>query len=547
LEPKTPSYAELRERVMALTARVRELETGGADDQDAAARDALRTSERRFRDLVEGSLQGIVVHRDLVPLFANQSMARMLGYDTVADLLALPDLWPIMPEHERSRIREYNRMRHSGGSAPDFYDMQLARRDGELISVRVFMRVVDWMGAPATQVTLIDVTEQVRAEAALRENERFTRETLNSLPVAVSVKDPAGRITLVNKEYERIYGLREEDVLGRRPDDLLDEPPDESVRRNEHEQRVIARREYVSREAVIEVCDQPHRQVQVVKTPLLDDDGEVLGVCSAVTDVTALKKVQAELTLHRDRLEELVRERTAELARANEELLRTGRLAAIGELTATVGHELRNPLGTVKNSVYGLRAALETGDQERVDRAIERTERNVDRCVAIVEQLLDYTRVADLSREPTDIDEWLREGVAELEEHLDARTELLLRSGAVVSIDRDSIHRVVLNALQNAWQAVRGQSQGQVWLETQSSEELLEIRIRDNGPGIDVELIDSVFDPLVSTKSFGVGLGLAVIRNVMTQHGGGASFVSAAPGDTTLLLWMPLAGNGGAS
>lgn len=252
------------------------------------------------------------------------------------------------------------------------------------------------------------------------------------------------------------------------------------------------------------------------------------------SDITEQRQAQTALV----QAKEAAEEHLSQLKSMQGELLRYERLATLGQLTGTVSHELRNPLGTIKNSSRTLRRTLEVRNKELTERALDRIDRNIARCEAIIEHLLDYARTRELTKVPTDIDDWLRAAVEELELPGAVGVSLDLRSGVHLAVDRERLHQVIVNVVQNALQAIDGE-QGEVFVGATATDQRLEIRVRDTGPGIPDHLLPRVFEPLFSTRSFGVGLGLALVRQLMEQHGGGAEFTSTAPGNTTLHLWIP--------
>ena len=251
----------------------------------------------------------------------------------------------------------------------------------------------------------------------------------------------------------------------------------------------------------------------------------------------ALQRAEADSRQAKDEAENHLRQ----LEEVQRELVRSERLAALGQLTGTVSHELRNPLGTIANSLHLVRGALDKGDQTLLESGMCRAERNIARCVSIIEQLLDYTRTAELEKEPTLVDDWLRTVVEELDAPATVSVSLDLISGARLNVDRDKLQQVIVNVVQNAWQAIDDDSQGQVLVSSRATDQRVEICIHDNGSGIADDMLASVFDPLVSTKAFGVGFGLALVRQVMAQHHGGVEFMSSDAGNTILYLWFPIA------
>jgi signal transduction histidine kinase len=238
-----------------------------------------------------------------------------------------------------------------------------------------------------------------------------------------------------------------------------------------------------------------------------------------------------------------LQQRTLELEETQEKLLKEERLAVLGQLTATVSHELRNPLTTIRGSLFVVGEALQQAPA-RARRALERAERNVRRCDAIVDELLEYARNRPPERVPVDVDAWLASvcGDLDLPSGIELRRDFA--SHARARIDGGRLFRCLVNLVSNAAQAMapaelaasaRGTSIG---LSSRSAGGRVEIRVHDDGPGIPPELQSRLFEPFFSTKTFGVGLGLALVRRVMEQHEGGVDFESHA-GDTTFTLRLP--------
>ncbi|MCH8198186.1 MAG: hypothetical protein IH904_08890 [Proteobacteria bacterium] len=234
-----------------------------------------------------------------------------------------------------------------------------------------------------------------------------------------------------------------------------------------------------------------------------------------------------------------------QLVAAQDELLRKERLAAIGQVTATVGHELRNPLGSIRTALAVVRKL--TRDQDpMMKESLDISDRGVTRCDAIISDLLDFTRTRQLNREPTAIDRWLR---TVLEEHglpAPVRPRLELEAGIEMPLDRDRLRRVVVNVIDNACDAMDGKEPAGdraplLTVGTRVNGGRLEITVGDTGHGMAPEVAAKAFEPLFSTKAFGVGLGLPLVKQIMEQHGGGVEITSQEERGTEVVLWLPLA------
>ncbi|MCP4196062.1 MAG: histidine kinase, partial [Proteobacteria bacterium] len=207
-----------------------------------------------------------------------------------------------------------------------------------------------------------------------------------------------------------------------------------------------------------------------------------------------------------------------ELRALQEVLVRKERLAALGHLTATVAHEIRNPLGTVKTAVFSIGDAIERKEMKRVDRALSLAARNIRRCDGIITELLDFTRRKELKKAPMDIDVWL-EGLLDehkLPEKIEYKPEM--NSGTLIPFDPQYLRRAVINVVANAVQALEDDESPdkELKVKTAVAGTRLEIRVIDTGPGIPDDIREKIFDPLFSTKSIGVGLGLSIVRDIMS-------------------------------
>ena len=132
--------------------------------------DAISESEKQYRYLFEGSIQGVYIHSGWELLFANPAMADIFGYDSPEEMLALESVAQLLPADERDRLRDYNNARQKGEYAPDVYEARGVKKDGSVIWVEFRVTVIDWQRAPATQCVVIDITDRKKAESELIEH-----------------------------------------------------------------------------------------------------------------------------------------------------------------------------------------------------------------------------------------------------------------------------------------------------------------------------------------------------------------------------------------
>jgi PAS domain S-box-containing protein len=388
-----------------------------------------------------------------------------------------------------------------------------------------------------------EAVERHRAEGLLEESKAAFRSMIDHFPGEIFVKDREGRYLLINQEYDRRYGMSLEHAKGKT---MVDFFPQEVVDPNTAAFRqVIETGEAVTIEEQLHYGETNHTNL-LVQFPIQDEAGDVIAVGGIGTDITEQKEAEEQIRKLNDELERRVEERTTELRATQADLLRQERLATLGQLTATVSHELRNPLGVIQTSTCVVRDNLNDCDP-RVGRSLERIERSVIRCDHIIEELLDYTRIRQLEPEPTPIDTWL-EGVLEeqtLHTNITLRRELGL-PGVKVFLDQDRFRRAVINVFDNACQAMVGDGNGKIeegehilTIQTGKTNGRIEVVFEDNGPGIPPDVLPEVFEPMFSTKGFGVGLGLPVVKQIMEQHGGGIEIESEEGRGTRAILWLP--------
>ncbi len=258
------------------------------------------------------------------------------------------------------------------------------------------------------------------------------------------------------------------------------------------------------------------------------------------------ERAEAELRDYREHLEELVTERTQKLRDTQAQLLQQERLAALGQITATVSHELRNPLGSIRPSLHFIRkdsAAL----NEKTLNALERIERSVTRCDHIIDELLDYSRTRPLNLQYLPVDHWLDDVLADqsLPEHIELVRN---RSSAdpVIAVDPDLMTRAVINIFDNACQALVERIgiaepgyHAQLSVTTEIINGKIAIRFVDNALGIKPEVCARIYEPMFSTRSFGVGLGLPIVKRIMEQHQGDIELESMPGAGTTVTLLIP--------
>lgn len=221
---------------------------------------------------------------------------------------------------------------------------------------------------------------------------------------------------------------------------------------------------------------------------------------------------------------------------SDDRLRRVERLATIGQIAAGIGHDLRNPLGVIQSSMYLVRRR--TGDEPKVMRHIERIEKQVDLCDDIIRNLLELARNQPPRRESIEIIELFRR-VLEAAHVPDRITiEQTIEDGLVIKADGGLLRQALVNLVNNAIQAHNGDS-GTIYLTATRVEGDVMFEVADDGPGFDAETITRVFEPLVTTRKSGTGLGLALVKGVAERHGGTVEAANRPEGGAAVRLRLP--------
>lgn len=252
------------------------------------------------------------------------------------------------------------------------------------------------------------------------------------------------------------------------------------------------------------------------------------------------------ITLNRDLADHMQK-----LQAAQDEIIRKGKLAQLGQLTATVAHEIRNPLGAVRTAAY----LIERKTKDKgigIEAPLTRITNGISRCDGIITELLDFARSKALQLEDLAVDDWIAALVEDQAQHLSSEVALECHLGlgdTHTEFDNGRMQRMLINLLSNASEAMVGKGDAapaqhidnpRIVVTSRLTARGIEIAVSDNGPGISPENLKKIREPLFTTKSFGVGLGLPAVEKILEQHGGGLDIDTAEGKGTTMTAWFPV-------
>jgi signal transduction histidine kinase len=274
--------------------------------------------------------------------------------------------------------------------------------------------------------------------------------------------------------------------------------------------------------------------------------------------VEAAQKHSEEMRAETDRVNQEVAalnnnlsQKLVELKLAQDELLNKGKLEQLGQLTATVAHEIRNPLGAVRTSAFLIARKL-NGKNTGIEPQLERINNGVARCDMIITQLLDFSRTKEVQTQTAELDDWLEKILKEDGDSLPGALGLDCRLGlgaTQVNFDSTRLRRAILNLINNASEAMLGKDKDAAQFETIDPQVTISTHIRgddvcidvtDNGPGMPAEVLARIREPLFTTKNFGTGLGIPAVEQISIQHGGRLEIQSQPGVGSTFTICLPL-------
>lgn len=231
-------------------------------------------------------------------------------------------------------------------------------------------------------------------------------------------------------------------------------------------------------------------------------------------NMARLEEMQNELSTQRDILKEEVKQKT-------EELLKSERLSAIGQLAARIAHDLRNPLAIIQNSSKLLKLRLDGKLDIKSQQQLERIDRAIFRMSHQLEDVMDFVKMPQLKKRDYSLSLIIQDVV----DRVTIPSNITIhppQKDHLVYCDPEKMEIVFVNLFVNSIQAI-GDKKGDINISIDDDaldKDSVEIRIKDNGCGIPNEIVSKIFDPLFTTKQVGTGLGLSSCKNIIDQHGG---------------------------
>jgi PAS domain S-box-containing protein len=486
---------------------------------------SLRESEAKYQQIFEATSDGLVIaDGDGVIVEANAAACRIHGY-SYGDLIGLRPADIIDADYQEqfcelaSTIREGLEFR---------IELTNVGNGGTSVDVEVHGTTISYKGRPHTLCVLRDVTERMQIERELRNSERKFRGIFEAKPECVKLLDADGNLLDINPaglamiEAESLDQVRGQCVY--------------PIIAPEYREAAIARTKAVfggepqNAEFEIVGLKGTRRWIESHDVPLTGPDGDVAKLLVVARDITERKRALELAEKHR------------------EELVHVSRLNTMGEMASGMAHELNQPLAAISMFAETCLIKMKSiaGDEDELTPILQKIRDQTVRIGQIIHRLRKLVKKEPLSHETIRVDEIFDEVLMLLNSELRGENVAvnvqLPDDLPAVRGDTIQLEQVVLNLVRNAAEAMKGNGSGEreIVLQASASDRgNVEIEVRDTGPGMSEDAVSQVFDAFFTTKSEGMGMGLAICRSIIEAHGGKISAAPNADRGATFRIVLP--------
>lgn len=398
------------------------------------------------------------------------------------------------------------------------FETEIVGKGQQLVPVHLSaLRLKDSTGETVGFIAICHDLSPIRSlETAIEQRDRFFASIMKNSADAILTMDPEEKVTSWNKGAEAIFGYTEEEMLGKPLDVLI---PEDLRQENELEKiSQIARKEGYLRSFQTQRVTKHGQLIDVIftRTALRDNLGNLVGYSSVLKDVTEQKLIDRHLT-------------------------QMEKLSAIGELSAGLAHEIKNPLAGIKGAIEIIRDSLKEENQHRL--ILGEVLAEVARIDRIVMSLLSYAKPKKADFVRIDLGSLLQDVISFLQNLADSKRislQLVVPPDLpLLTADENDFKQLFMNLILNSIEAL--QEGGKVEMRIELLHDgRLSMMLSDNGPGIPSENLNMIFRPFFTTKPQGTGLGLATCKRIVNDYGGEIHAMSSPETGTTFVIELPL-------
>lgn len=495
-------------------------------DSHADKTSSLEEARARLAVIAESSYDAIV-GKDLSGTITswNAAAEALFGYPA-SEIVGHSITLIIPPDRLAEEASILDRVRR--GERLVHFHTERQHKDGEIVPVSLTISPIRDRQGRIIGVSKIarDLREARRTEAELRRREALLQSILDTVPDALVVIDAHGKIQSFSPAAARLFGFVEAEVLDRNVRILMPSPY-----REEHD-------EYMERYATT-----GERRIIGIGRIVVGQrkDGSRFPMELAVGEA----QVGGERLFTgfiRDITER--QERDQRLTELQAELVHVSRLSELGQMASALAHEVNQPLAAMSNYLNGVRRLLAKDDRTRAMEAMDRIAAQAERARQIIQRLRDLVRKGETERRRESLARTIQEAAGLALVGVGSGLKLDIRVDPAASeavIDKVQIQQVLLNLIRNAVEAMEGQSRRELTIKTRPVGTMVEVSVADTGPGISESIRSRLFQPFVTSKLNGMGVGLSVCRTIVEAHNGQLCAENPSNGGTVFHFTLPSA------
>lgn len=506
---------------------------------------SLARREEEYRVLFEESRDAFMTITPPTWKFStsNRACMELFGARDMTEFKSFTP-WELSPELQPDgqssleKAREMIEIAKQKGSV--FFEWTHHRINGEIFQATVFLTRIELGDEIVLLATVRDITESIRARESLRESESLLAQVERIAKIGGWEMDMVRQTVKWTQGAYAIIGLEPGQPLPR-PDQHLE------YCLPEYQDLVTESMQVLIEEDRPLELEVQYRTVQgdlrwcSLHAKAVRERGICTKIRGTMQDITEQKRIEEEARQAQEKL--ILQQRNekdrvqAELIRVQDELVRKTRLAAIGQIAASIAHDLRNPLGAAGNACYFLKH-YGSGDKEQTEEYLQIIDRELRTAHEVIDGLLSMAREKEPAKESVDLREIIEDVVQTVITEDQVACHISLEPEPfIVEVDSIQIRQMVTNLIRNAVQAMRGR--GELVIEASREPDQHIIRFRDTGPGFDPKILGVLFEPLVTTKAKGTGLGLTICRQIVQRHGGTIEGTNHADGGAVITIHLP--------
>ncbi|MCW4005970.1 MAG: PAS domain S-box protein [Candidatus Bathyarchaeota archaeon] len=492
----------------------------------------LRTSEEMFRAISTSALDAILLlDAEGQVIYWNPAAEKIFGYN---EKEAMGRCWSkiINPSNTCKDPRDILNQLVSNASTEKHLQIDALRKDGAEFPIELSMNTLTANNQPCFLTIVRDISERKKLEMGLKQERDLLETVTENIGAGLAIIDKNYRVTWTNRFFKHMHpNLKKKfcfSIFNNRT----------SVCPNCGVKKVFEGAPFDTHEVSSVAPNGKRFWTELIVTPIKDADGNVVSALELAVNATERKLLENKLAEYSQKLEQIVAQRTLQLKKAQEQLVKSERLAAIGELAGMIGHDLRNPLTSIKGATY----YLNTKHGKHLDAASQEMMRTIEKSIEysnkIVNDLLDYSKELNVELTQTTSKQLLQTAVNLLKIPPDINVIDKTHETPAFKADVNKLVRVFINLIKNAFDAMP--SGGALTVTSRESKSKVTISFKDTGEGMTPATLSKLWTPLFTTKAKGMGFGLAICKRIVESHGGKITVTSKVGKGTTFTMTLPI-------